>query len=185
MKGAVSLNYPNAYVEYLVHFHGTRDYFECHEVLEEHWKNTAPKARDSHWVGLIQIAVSLYHYRRGNIAGATRMLSKAITNLRNKKEEIHQLGLQPDQLLSLLETINEDMLANEPYKSVTLPIQDENLLIRCKQLCSQSGYVWDAQSDMADEALVHKHLNRDRSEVIAERNEQLRRRQYKKIEEDR
>ncbi len=30
--------YPNAYLDYLVYFHGHRDYFECHEVLEEYWK---------------------------------------------------------------------------------------------------------------------------------------------------
>ena len=32
--------YSQAYIDYLVHFHGDRDYFECHELLEEHWKKT-------------------------------------------------------------------------------------------------------------------------------------------------
>lgn len=32
--------YPEAYIEYLAEFHGSRDYFECHELLEEHWKKT-------------------------------------------------------------------------------------------------------------------------------------------------
>lgn len=30
--------YPEAYVAFLHEFHTTRDYFECHEILEEYWK---------------------------------------------------------------------------------------------------------------------------------------------------
>lgn len=30
--------YPAEYLEYLVYFHADRDYFECHEILEEYWK---------------------------------------------------------------------------------------------------------------------------------------------------
>ena len=35
--------YPEAYIEYLMYFHGNRDYFECHEVLEEYWKEVSPR----------------------------------------------------------------------------------------------------------------------------------------------
>ena len=30
--------YPEAFISYLIEFHATRDYFECHELLEEYWK---------------------------------------------------------------------------------------------------------------------------------------------------
>ncbi|PAD68333.1 hypothetical protein CHH83_14265, partial [Bacillus sp. 7586-K] len=30
--------YDQEYIDFLVHFHCDRDYFECHEILEEHWK---------------------------------------------------------------------------------------------------------------------------------------------------
>ena len=75
------MGYPKAYILYLVHFHGDRDYFECHEILEEHWKEMDPKDRMSHWVGLIQIAVAVYHERRENRQGAIRTLTKATNNL--------------------------------------------------------------------------------------------------------
>lgn len=52
--------YPKAYIEYLVHFHSDRDYFECHEILEEHWKQDG---RNKGWLVLIQTAVAFYHYR--------------------------------------------------------------------------------------------------------------------------
>lgn len=57
-KGLIKL-YPKAYIDYLVYFHGLRDYFECHEVLEEHWKKDDKAERKKYWVGLIQIAVAL------------------------------------------------------------------------------------------------------------------------------
>ena len=34
--------YPTEYIQFLIHFHGDYDYFECHEILEEYWK-TKPR----------------------------------------------------------------------------------------------------------------------------------------------
>ncbi|MEH7501602.1 DUF309 domain-containing protein, partial [Neobacillus drentensis] len=28
--------YPTEYIQFLAHFHGDRDYFECHELLEDY-----------------------------------------------------------------------------------------------------------------------------------------------------
>lgn len=169
----LKLNYPKDYLSFLVHFHGTRDYFECHEILEEYWKDTAPKERDSHWVGLIQIAVALYHDRRGNNQGATRTLAKAIANLRSKKVELQQLGLDPEELLNLLQNTYARMLSKKPYESINLPITDQELTVQCLAICSQEGYIWCTDSDMANLSLIDKHLKRDRSDVISERARQL------------
>lgn len=167
------MHLPEDYLSYLVEFHGTRDYFECHEILEEYWKETAPKERDSHWVGLIQIAVALYHDRRGNKPGASRTLAKAISNLRCKKAELQQLGLDSKALLELLQQTHERMLLNKPYQSINLPINDPELLAHCQSLCNQEGYTWCMESDCTNLELVDRHLTRDRSEVILERNRQL------------
>ena len=85
--------YPEAYIEFLMYFHGNRDYFECHEVLEEYWKEVDPGNRSSHWVGLIQVAVGFYHYRRGNLAGALRTFHKAIKNIESNHNELIRLGI--------------------------------------------------------------------------------------------
>lgn len=94
--------YPKAYIQFLIHFHGDYDYFECHEVLEEYWKLKPRGKRDHHWVGLIQIAVSLYHQRRLNWNGAAKMIKRAIAILEKEREPIHALGLHHQQLLTLL-----------------------------------------------------------------------------------
>jgi predicted metal-dependent hydrolase len=54
-----------------------RRWFEAHEVLESLWR-PLPKGADRHFVqGLIQLAVALEHWRRGNPRGAAGQWTKA------------------------------------------------------------------------------------------------------------
>lgn len=50
-----------------------QDYFEAHEVWEELWQDCASADR-RFYQSLIQAAVALYHWSRGNYAGASRLL---------------------------------------------------------------------------------------------------------------
>ncbi|WP_064090976.1 DUF309 domain-containing protein [Rossellomorea aquimaris] len=170
------MNYPQPYLLYLIYFHGSRDYFECHEVLEEYWKEVDPKNRASHWVGLIQIAVSLYHYRRNNLPGASRTLDKALKNINNNVSELEQLGLDGAKLQDLLGDLKERLASNKPYVSLNLPITDSSLLNQAQSLCSQKGFTWCSPSDLSNKQLIHRHSLRDRTPVILERKNALRKR---------
>src|SRR5690242_18943784 len=57
------------------------EFFECHEVLEQVWLN-AQQQKTLFLQGLIQIAVSFYHLRRGNTIGAERLLSAGVSKLK-------------------------------------------------------------------------------------------------------
>ena len=57
-----------------------RAYFECHEVLEEAWTPERGERR-LFLQSLIHMAVGLYHYGRGNPAGAARQLRKGLRKL--------------------------------------------------------------------------------------------------------
>ncbi|MGG6431365.1 DUF309 domain-containing protein [Anoxybacillus sp. D401a] len=171
-KGGFHL-YPKAYIEYLLHFHATRDYFECHEVLEEHWKQT----KEHIWIGLIQLAVGMYHYRRGNIAGAKRMLTKAMRACQKEKQAYEALGIHVEQLVSLLHAYVKRIDDGHAYESICFPINEVSLLHICKQQCDLKGLVWGEKSDMSNEYIIHKHMLRDRSDVIAERERQKQKRQ--------
>ncbi|MNO43913.1 hypothetical protein D3C76_341460 [compost metagenome] len=70
--------YEPLYLEYLVYFNRDRDYFECHEVLEELW---LARKRDPLYKALLQVAVGLYHFRNLNVRGAAIMLSGASAKL--------------------------------------------------------------------------------------------------------
>jgi hypothetical protein len=50
--------------------------FHAHEVLEGTWKAAAEPEREF-WRGMAQLAVGLTHARRGNAAGAARLLRRA------------------------------------------------------------------------------------------------------------
>jgi uncharacterized protein len=170
--------YPKAYIEYLVHFHGSRDWFECHEILEEYWKEDSDRGMASVWVGLIQIAVALYHERRGNLAGARKMLASAIDKCRDVDWSL--LGVDGAELLNVLQEREQLLHSERPegFVDLDIPLQDPELIQRCLQLCEQYGYTWKSASDMSNGELVHRHTRRDRSQVVEERRKQyeLRRR---------
>ncbi len=167
------MGYPKEYVSYLVHFHASRDYFECHEILEEYWKEVSPRERDSYWVGFIQIAVALYHYRRGNLIGARKTIRKAGNILQMKPAQISKLGIDYDELMKVIHELTERITLEKAYQSVNLPISDERLIEACLTDCREAGYHWMKDSDMNDSLLINRHVLRDRSEVILERNKQL------------
>lgn len=57
-----------------------REFFECHEALEEVWTPERGPRR-LFLQSLIHVAVGFYHHGRGNTAGATRQLHKALRKL--------------------------------------------------------------------------------------------------------
>lgn len=168
--------YDQAYVDYLAHFHGTRDYFECHELLEERWKEETPLDKQSLWVGFIQLSVSLYHYRRGNIVGALRTLEKAKDILNAKQDHLNSYGLDKHQMHSLIDTLEVNMTNGEVYSSVDLPITDSQLLALVKERCVELGSSYGRPSDLYNEQLIHRHTLRDRTDVIEEREKELQKR---------
>ncbi len=154
--------YPQAYIEFLAHFHGTRDYFECHEVLEDYWKATEPKQRDSVWVLLIQIAVSMYHYRRGNNKGAAILMKRSIDRLSSKTEAALNLGIDPVTLTQQLKEEYTRIQSDAPYQSLMLPIKDPELLKLVLQQCEMWKVDFASKSDLTDIYLIEKHKRRIR-----------------------
>lgn len=72
------MGYDPRYVRFIVQFNCKRDYFECHELLEELWLE---QGREAFLQGLLQIAVALYHFRNGNRAGAGKLFRSALEKL--------------------------------------------------------------------------------------------------------
>lgn len=165
--------YPSSYVDYLVHFHSDRDYFECHELLEEYWKSLPQEGKTSTWVGLIQIAVAQYHHRRNNFTGAQKMLDSAIRILAAEERMEELLGLEKPTLMQLLNERQEMLVQKASYVSFNLPIVDAALLDRCQQLCAERALPFGTPSNLSDDSICHKHLRRDRSDVVAARSQEL------------
>ncbi|RDU35010.1 DUF309 domain-containing protein [Neobacillus piezotolerans] len=167
--------YPDAFINYLAHFHGDRDYFECHEILEEYWKEIDKGNRDSIWVGFIQLAVGCYHYRRQNIAGATKTLAKARSIFSGGEKALISLGIDEKKLLSRLDGLISRVKEEKEYTGFTIPIKDSKLEELCIQACRVKGAVWCDDSCHPPASIIDRHKIRDRSMVISERVEALER----------
>ncbi|MCZ8513074.1 DUF309 domain-containing protein [Paenibacillus filicis] len=162
-------SYADAYIEFLIYFHTVRDYFECHEVMEEFWKSRPQDPMRDTYEGLIQLAVSLYHHRRGNRAGAVKMLSSSMEMMQD--EHLEALGIDAtalrEQLVGRLQLLR---LAGLPYTDLELPFRDAELLAMCRKAAEAAGRGgWGEPSDMSDRFLLNKHTLRDRTAVRQER----------------
>ena len=72
-----------------------RQFFECHEVLEEVWTPTRGPER-LFLQALVHFAVGLYHHQRRNQAGAERQLRKGLRKIEGYLPEF--LGVRTDML---------------------------------------------------------------------------------------
>jgi len=167
--------YPKAYIHYLAHFHGDRDFFECHEILEEYWKEVDKRNKRSVWVGLILIAVSAYHHRRQNLNGAKKTLKKGMEILQEHSSSLRELGIHAEQFFQVLENEMEHLQKNAIFLPYDIPLNDRKLEIECMELCKKINIEWKCSLDVPPE-VINRHLTRDRSIVLKEREEAIRKR---------
>ncbi len=64
-------------------------YWECHEVLEDHWLEEPGPVRNVYWA-VIQVAAAMIHFRDCNLIGARGMIYKA----RQKFERCESLHVE-------------------------------------------------------------------------------------------
>ncbi|MDM5232409.1 DUF309 domain-containing protein [Lysinibacillus pakistanensis] len=151
------------FIDYCAYFNGNQDFFECHEVLEEYWKDIAPGDKKHPLVGYVQLATGLYHWRRHNYAGAARILEKAIHNFQFNRNNIFLTEINYDKLMLQLTEVLSAIHTGRPFHAIQLPLSPalEDLTTARIQLLPTSNANY----------LLHKHMLRDRSHILAERQE--------------
>ncbi|UNK17057.1 DUF309 domain-containing protein [Paenibacillus sp. N3/727] len=121
------MKYDPLYAAYLVYFNRDRDYFECHEVLEELW---LARDRDPRYKGLLQAAVGLYHFRNGNVRGSYKMMRSAHARLQPYPAE--ELGIRMAKLVSEISVYAARLASYDtqpfPYHDLTIEIVDSELV---------------------------------------------------------
>jgi predicted metal-dependent hydrolase len=119
------------YLAFIAHFNGDRDYFECHEVMEELWLE---ESRSPLLQGLLQAAVGLYHWDNGNLSGAVKLMSAALSKLVHYGDYV--LGLD---LLTLRHDLQLSLEAlkikpkDAPFQAFVLGIYNEALRVAVKE----------------------------------------------------
>lgn len=127
------MTYDRLYIEFLYYFNEARDYFECHEVMEELWLE---EGRSPLYQGLLQVAVGLYHHANGNVSGSVKLFTAALEKLNAYPEVV--LGIQLENLRSDSRTYLEKLLCTEemPFEPYDLDIVicDDSLKLLLEQL---------------------------------------------------
>jgi uncharacterized protein len=83
--------YPSQYLEGIAHFNAGR-YFDAHEVWEEIWLRSSGDTKVFYQM-LIQAAVGLHHYERGNARGARGMYANVADKLEHLPSFLMSLDL--------------------------------------------------------------------------------------------
>ncbi|SMO73027.1 DUF309 domain-containing protein [Melghirimyces algeriensis] len=90
--------YSPLFIQFLRYFNVDRDYYECHEVLEELWME---EGREPLIQGILQVAVGLYHYHQENMNGARKLFRAALDKLRSYPGD--SMGIDLTALMSDVE----------------------------------------------------------------------------------
>jgi hypothetical protein len=95
-----------------------REFFECHEVLEEIWLDETEEEKPF-YQGIIQVAAGFHHYRNGNLAGTLSLLRQGVEKLRRYPPDSH--GLDLAALLTALKPWLDHLGCGLPTDHLPLP----------------------------------------------------------------
>ena len=94
------------------------DWYECHETLEELWVGSEDEIR-RFYQGLLQVAVSLMHWRNGNYGGAVSLLTSGTGYLRRvastcQRIDVASLVEEADRFAAELTGLGPERMAELP-----------------------------------------------------------------------
>ncbi len=153
------------FAQFMVYFNNNQDYFECHEVLEEYWKSIPSSDKNHPLATYILLATGMYHWRRGNFAGAIRTLRKVEKNLPAFPAN-YTAEIDFQQLVTHVHYTLERVEKELPFESFSFTITS-SILQAHVELAQQSMILLPFGS----EAVIHKHMLRDRSDIQRARDE--------------
>ena len=139
-----------------------QDYFECHEIMEEAWKDKEIFTKEDPEVFFVLIVTGEYHYRRDNVIGAATSYKRALKLYEKHQYDVTAFGFGEEFI---------EMLQNRyswVYESLYEMYQDD--------FDSYSAFTLEILERFEkDESVIHRHRLRDREDVIEARLEALNR----------
>ncbi|MBI1345031.1 DUF309 domain-containing protein [bacterium] len=113
--------WPAQYLEGIRLFN-EEEFFECHDVLEELWSEI--EGTEKKFIqGLIQAAISLFHFGNENFGGAKKLYVSATKLLTQYDDGF--MGLELQQFLADYARCFDELLANTEAYPTTVALQDE------------------------------------------------------------
>lgn len=157
------------FVAFVGHFNVDRDYFECHELMEELWLENG---RNPVLQGLLQAAVGQYHWRNGNRGGAVKLFAGALRKLQGAPAVQHGVDLEALRaaVRSALQTLypvpadasdpdavwppdrlDTPPTTDAPFRPFPLVVTDEALARAVEAWAAQAGRPADGAHRAADD----------------------------------
>ena len=150
------------WIQYLYEFHMTRDYYACHDYLEEMWFEYG-NPQNHLLMAFIQLAVALYHYRADNLRGARLLIDKAATIFELNNDQIEGYGINQEHLFIVLNDIKRDLAHHRIFKDVNLTFKDLKLKEQIEMMAYSQHLPIYPSSDLNNLHLVFKHRFKHRS----------------------
>lgn len=95
-----------------------RQFFTCHEVLEEIWLEETPEEKP-YYQGLIQVAAAFHHFHNGNLNGTHSLMRRGAEKLRGYPADHHNIDLAG--LLAQLDPWLLRLHNRQPLDTLPLP----------------------------------------------------------------
>lgn len=120
----MSAHPPN--LEEAVTLFNQREFFECHEVLEDLWRPLPPGAEKQFLQGVLQVGVGFHHLLNNNYMGAKNLLQAGLERL--ETVESQKDYIPPIELLPLLSSCREALHTVLTLKAERLGEFQEHLI---------------------------------------------------------
>jgi len=156
MKEGVTMD--KRWIQFLYHFNGTRDFYACHDFLEEWWFEIG-NPKNHEFVAFIQLAIGMYHFRRGKHKAGHDLLVKAKEKLLINEKSLNQYGVNLTLLFTDLDNVIAASKANQSYIDINILMKEE-LHAEVWQLCQENGCELFSHSNLQDDSLVNKHIHK-------------------------
>ena len=156
------------FVNFIVYFNENQDFFECHEVLEEYWKSLPNITKNHPLTGYILLSTGMYHWRRGNTIGALRTLKKAIERMTKSSEAYPEFsdGINFDELCGNVNQSIKHIEVGQAFVPFQIEITSSDIVSLMTEIAPSMELL-----PFGSDIVIHKHMLRDRSDIIRERNE--------------
>jgi len=105
-----------------------RRFFECHEVLEDIWREERDPIRYL-YQGILQVGVGFHHLHNGNFRGATRLLADGVDKVRRFQPvclgiDTARFAAESQTSLDILVALGPDRVREFPCREVPTVIYE-------------------------------------------------------------
>lgn len=156
------------FVEFLVYFNDNQDYFEGHEVLEEYWKSIPGYSKSHPLTAYILLSTGMYHWRRGNLDGAFKTISKALHRFSTLPPvyDEYKTIVDFEELISNIAISKSELSNGRPFCEFKIIFHSQELKDTVSRTKQNLNLLTAGSNDV-----IHKHMLRDRSDILKLRDE--------------